>query len=61
MSAATPIDATVFHANGYPDLQAWVRRFNGYPNIPWDLWDAAVDPRNRGATPLASRRARRRR
>jgi hypothetical protein len=36
------LDATMFHANGYPNLQAWVRRFNGYLNIPWDLWDAAV-------------------
>jgi hypothetical protein len=35
MSEATPIDAKV-------SRQAWVRRFNGYPNIPWDLWDAAV-------------------
>jgi hypothetical protein len=32
----TRLDATMFHADGYPDLQAWVRRSNGYLNIPWD-------------------------
>jgi hypothetical protein len=30
------------HANGYPDLQQWVRHYGGYPNIPWDKWRAAV-------------------
>jgi hypothetical protein len=40
--AETPLDPTTFHVNGYPDLQAWVRRCNGYPNIPWDQWDAAI-------------------
>jgi hypothetical protein len=26
---------------GRPDLQKWVKRFGGYPNIPWGLWDRA--------------------
>jgi len=25
-----------------PDLQEWVARYGGYPNIPWDKWDAAM-------------------
>jgi hypothetical protein len=25
-----------------PGSSIWVRRFNSYPNIPWDLWDTAV-------------------
>jgi hypothetical protein len=23
-----------------PDLQKWVRHFDGYNRIPWDRWDA---------------------
>jgi hypothetical protein len=30
------------HPNGYPDLQLWVGFYDGYQNIPWDQWDAAV-------------------
>lgn len=26
-----------------PDLQEWVARYGGYPNIPWDKWDAAIN------------------
>jgi hypothetical protein len=36
------LEALVFRANGYLIFKAWVRRFNGNPNIPWDLWEAAV-------------------
>jgi hypothetical protein len=25
-----------------PDLQEWVARYGGYPNIPWAEWDQAV-------------------
>jgi hypothetical protein len=25
-----------------PDLQEWIARYGGYPNIPWTKWDAAV-------------------
>jgi len=25
-----------------PDLQEWICRYGGYPNIPWDQWDRAV-------------------
>jgi hypothetical protein len=25
-----------------PDLQEWIARYGGRPNIPWDKWDAAI-------------------
>jgi len=55
MAALMPSHRDRAGVDAPPDLQEWIMRYEGYPNIPWAEWDKAVGSTEGGLRSLGPR------